>query len=237
MARGETFLELQGMLREELGRSPDVAIGVDDLPILKRAINKAYATLYDEYDWPFLRRVFAKESLSAGQRYYDLPDGLNIERVEAVYIWFNEVPQKIDRGITVDEYGIYDPTDNVRVDPVLLWDVRNISGSVQIEVWPLPASDTMSIQFVGLVEAPKLVNNADACLLDDELVVMLAAAQHLRRQKSADADDALAQFRARIKSMKSRSAAGGNQRVRVGLGDMRGEDDRRISRAKITIAG
>lgn len=219
MARNESFLELQTMLREELGRSPDVSVGVDDLPILKRAINKAYATIYDEHDWPHLRRVFPKVQMAAGSRYYDLPDDLNIERVEQVNVWWNGLPQPVQRGIAFEEYATFDPDDNERSDPVLAWDVRDDDGTPVIEVWPLPASNSPSLQFIGLRSAPKLVNDEDLCLLDDELVVLLAAAQHARRQNSRDADDILAQFRARMSTMKARVSGGAARRYRVGVGE------------------
>lgn len=206
------------MLREELGRSPDVSVGVDDLPSLKRAINKAYATLYDDYDWAFLRRVFPKVSLSAGSRYYGLPTDLNVDRVEVVNVWWNGLPTEIIRGIGFEQYASFDSEADERSDPVISWDVRDVSGSVQIEVWPVPASNDQDLQFIGLRSAPKLVNNADLCLLDDELVVLLAASQLLRRQKSADADDVVAQFRARLRTLKGRASGGGARRYRVGVG-------------------
>lgn len=222
------------MLREEVGRSGDVSVGVADLPLLKRAINKAYATLYDDYDWAFLRRVFPRVALSAGQRYYDLPTGLNVDRVETVHVWYNALPSLLPRGIRPEHYATYDPEADTRSDPALAWDVRDVAGATQIEIWPLPSSDNQELQFVGIRAAPKLVYNADTCLLDDELVVLLAAEQILRRQKSADADSVLAQFRARLQRLKGRASAAGNQRVRIGLGD---SEDPIGTRTRITISG
>lgn len=237
MARGETFLELQTMLREELNRSQDVSIGVDDLPILKRAINKSYATLYDEHDWPFLRRIFPRVSLAAGQRFYGFPTGLNIERVERAEGWQNGIPRPLTRGIGTEHYAAFDSLSNERSDPVVAWDVRDVSNAVQFEVWPLPVGNDQSVEFTGIRSIDKLVNNADVCYLDDELVVLFAASQHLRRQKSADADEVLAQFRARFQTLKGRSAGPSNGRYRNGIGSSDDRDIIPITRATIRISG
>lgn len=218
MARNEQFLELQTALREELGRSPDVSVGVDDLPILKRALNRVYATLYDEHDWPFLRRVFPRIQLNAGQRFYDFPTDLNIERVEVVNAWWNGLPNPVHRGIGFEEYASFDSEADERSDPVLAWDVRDVSGTPQIEVWPIPSANDQELQIIGIRTAPKLVNDIDLCLLDDEMVILFAAAQYLARQKSEDADVVLAQARARFQSMKGRSSGGGSSITTIGTG-------------------
>lgn len=235
MARGESFLELYTMLREELGRATEVSVGVDDLPSLKRQINKAYSNLYLAHDWPFLRRVFPKVSLSAGQRYYGLPTDLNIERVEEVNTWWNGSPAQMARGIGFPEYSAFDSEADERSDPALAWDVRDTAGATQIEVWPVPASEGQDLQFIGIRAAPKLVNDADLCLLDDELVVLHAAVPFLRRQKSNDADEVAAQAARRFQLLKGRSSSGGAKRYRMGTGPDLAEEQSR-SRATVRIS-
>ena len=223
------------MLREELGRSPDVSVGVDDLPQLKRVINRVYATLYDEHDWPFLRRVFTKIPLSAGQRFYNFPADLNVERVETVAVWWNDEPIRIDRGIGFDEYAEFDSeaTTPERNDPVLAWDVRDVAGTPQIEVWPVPSSNDMDLQFTGIRSIPKLVNDADTLFLDDEMVLLFATAKFLARQKSEDASVVLSEAAARFQSLKGRASTGGAKRHRIGVGSA--ADEVRRSRASIRI--
>ncbi len=235
MARGETFLELQVMLREEINRSADVSIGVDDLPQLKRVINRVYKTLYLQHDWSFLRRVFAKIPLSAGHRHYDMPSDLNVERIESVVVWWSGSPQPLARGIGFEEYNEYDSeaTTPERADPTLAWDVRDVSGTAVIEVWPIPVSDDMDLQFIGIRSIPKLVNDADVLFLDDEMVVLYAAAKFLARQKSEDAPQVLAEAVAMFQVLKGRSSTGGAKRYRMGTGAPAEEASR--SRATIRI--
>lgn len=175
MARGTQFLQLVEMLRNELNRSTQVSVGVADVPRLKYQINKAYAALYDAHDWPHLRTEFPKLALAAGQRYYDMPAGLNVDRIESVTNWWNARPHPITRGINLDDFNAYDSTSDERSGPVLKWDIRYTDPAEQIEVWPIPAGNDQSIQFIGFQTCPKLVDDIDTCRLDDYLVVITAA--------------------------------------------------------------
>lgn len=218
MARGTAFSELVSQLRDELGRANSASVGVSDLSSLKQTINRVYESVYDEYDWPHLRKHFTRTTLSAGQQYYDFPDGLNYERIESARVWYNSIPIDIRRGITVDDYAAYDPAADERSDPALAWDVKYTGSGEQMEIWPLPASSTQKIQFTGLQSISTLVDDADTCLIDDKLVVLFSAAQLLRRQKSEDAETVLSLARARFQTLRRRSK-GAQEPVRMGLGD------------------
>jgi len=215
MARGTQFLALVQMLRNELGRAPSVAVGVEDVTRLKHHINRAYETRYDEYEWPHLRRTFDPVTLSAGQRYYDFPSELNYERVEKAWTWWTDRPVRIDRGITVDHYASYDSTDDERSDPAMRWDVRSIGNATQMEIWPVPASNDQRVTFSGFRTIAKLVNDTDVCLLDDLLVVLDAAAAiekdaDKRRVRAAEAERRFVQIGA--------NAATGAEPARLNLG-------------------
>lgn len=215
MARGTTFLALVGHLRTRLGRASDVSVGVGDIDELKQAINDAYEHLYHEYDWPHLRRTW-RVALAAGQYRYDLPDGLDLERIEEVRVLRDSVFDPICSGITFDDYTIYDPEEDERNDPVQKWDIRNDGSDTQIEVWPVPASNDQEIVFQGFQEAPHLVADSDTCLLDDVMVVLFAATALLERQGSKDADTVKSLAVARLNRMKGRLAP--PKRVKIGLG-------------------
>jgi hypothetical protein len=213
MARGTAFSELVIQLRNETGRSSDVNVGVDDLDALKQAINSVYSTLYDGNDWPHLRKSFTRIPLAAGQRYYDFPAGLNSERVEQVAVWFNDQPMIVTRGIGFEEYSLYSSIDDERSDPVTNWEVKWTGSSDQIEVWPLPSTNTQELQFIGIQAAPRLVNDVDLCLLDDTLVVLFAAA-HVLGEKAGKAKLATAQDK--LKLLKARGHS--TPRYAVGTG-------------------
>lgn len=175
MARNNQFLNLVTMLRSELGRSANVAVGVADITRLKYQINKAYSFLYKDHDWPHLMRLFTPIELQAGQRYYDLPAELNYDRIDSAYTYYGSQPQKVFRGIDMSHYSAYNSEQGARSSPAMRYDLRDVGGDEQIEAWPIPSTNTDILQFYGIRAAPTLVNDADLCLLDDYMVVLKAA--------------------------------------------------------------
>jgi len=221
MRLGVSFGELITDLRAESNRSDDLGHGIGDLTRLKRALNKALLRLYDDYAWPHLRRTFARVTMAAGQRYYDLPDNLDPERVEEVRSWWNGQPTPIERGIGTSEYASYDSQADERSDPPLRYDVRyhdTPSNATMIEVWPLPASATAALEFVGTYRVSPLVNDADICLLDAEAVVLLAAVDVAPKE---DRDEIRAAAAERIRQIRARFPSGAP--VRMGLGQSDGQ--------------
>lgn len=176
MARGTTLENLVEMLRAELRRSVNPSVGVEDIPELKRRLIRTYETLWWDHDWPHLIQFFPMISMQAGENQYDMPAGLTYERIRDVAFWFNNLPLNIERGISFADYAISNPA-LARSDPVLKWDVRYGDGVQEmIEVWPNPASSfKFTLQFSGYSSVPRLVADADQCLLDDNLVVLFAA--------------------------------------------------------------
>lgn len=176
MARGQLLSQLVSDLRSELGRASSVAVGVDDVPILKQKLRGVQEQLYDEFDWPFLRQVFPAINLQAGQRYYDVPDEMNLERIEEIACWYSGVPHPMHRGIGFEEYSAYDSDADERADPTLKWDIRWTGTEPQIEVWPIPSSDDMTMQIIGLRTLKPLIENNQMSDLDGLMLVLYAAA-------------------------------------------------------------
>lgn len=225
MARGTQLLQLVEDLREEVGRSTSVAVGNSDLPGLKQKLRRTQELLYDEYDWPFLRQIFPPKYLQAGERYYDFPAGLNLERVESVAIWYANLPRDIERGITPREYAIYNSDDDVRSEPAMAWDVRWTGTKDQIEIWPLPVSNTQFLQFTGIRALRPLVADNDVADLDDQLIVLFCAAEILARQGAKNAPMVLKLAQSRLGTMRARVK--GASRMRR-MGQSSSDSDRRI---------
>jgi hypothetical protein len=180
MARGTQLSALVYMLRAEIRRSTDVSIGTADLPELKQVLNRHYDALWWKYDWPHLCKYFPQVTLNAGQQLYDFPSGLTYERIKSVYAWWSGSPTRIDRGIDFDNYATFNSLIGSRSDPPMAWDVRYNDGVTEaLEIWPIPATTGNLIQFFGYATLPRLVADADRCLLDDMLVVLSASADIL----------------------------------------------------------
>jgi len=186
MARGTQLLALVDRLKDETGRSSAVSVGVDELPSLKNLLRRTQNWLYEDYDWPFLR-VNRSTNLQAGERYYDFPTDLNVERVEETVCLYNTTRYPVLRGIEFDDYNTYDSDLDERSDPILKWDVRSINNVEQAEVWPIPASNATKLLWRGIRALRPLIADADVCDLDDDLIVLFAASEILQRQKSSDA--------------------------------------------------
>lgn len=223
MARGATLRQLISDLREELRRANSPAAGPDDTGPLRRTINHVYATVYAGHDWPHLHTVFPKIMMNAGQRFYDLPVGLDYERINDVRVWWNGIAEPIERGIDFQDYNSFDPDQNDRTSPALKWDVRFTGEREQIEIWPLPDDSAQSVQFTGYWAHTPLVSDTDICRLDSEIIVLYAAAELLPND-SPDKKPKLqlAQEMLRLKKIRATSGAGKTFRLGVdGDGNVR----------------
>lgn len=231
MARGTQLLQLVTMLRDETGRANSVAVGVDDLPQLKSVIRRVQETLYEKHDWAFLRTVFDRIPLQAGQRYYDYPANLDFDRIEDVVVWDNALPMPLTRGIGFNEYAIYDSENDARAEPTLRWDVRWTGTKEQLEAWPVPSTNNLALQFIGIRKLRPLIANADVADLDDHMIVLYAAAE-LMPKGSELAKLKLELARDRFNTVKGKASAGG-ETFRMGSGPVttdRGRVTVRVSR-------
>lgn len=205
------------MLRAETSRSLSPAVGVDDIQNLTVVIQRVQETLYDEYDWPHMREVFSAVPLLAGQRYYDLPTGLNYDRIEEASIRISTMPVPFQRGIDFSCYAAFDSDAGVRASPAIRWDIRSVAAAEQIEVWPIPSDNSSSMQFKGIRKLRRLVDNDDVADLDDRLIVLFAAAEILAHSEAPDAKMKLSAAQALLARLKGRSAAA-SPTIRLGMG-------------------
>lgn len=217
MARGTQLLELVLMLREEVNRASSVAVGVDDQPLLCQKLRRTQEFFFDEFTWPFLRQVFPLKPLYAGERHYDFPNGLNLERIEEVHTWYGNLPIPIDRGIGMEQYAVYNSNIDVRSEPAARWDVRWTGVKEQFEIWPIPASDSQQIQFTGIRNLRPLVADSDVADLDDQMIVLTVAAEILASQQNANAKMVAGLAQERFRRMKGRAGAGASRMRRMGM--------------------
>jgi hypothetical protein len=217
MARGTPLSRLVVMLRDELRRASTPSIGADDLASLRQVLNRNYRILALDHDWPHLMKVSNRMTLYAGQRYYDLPDQIDYDRIINIIAWYSSEPYELMRGIDFADYATYDPELDERSEPVLKWDIRWTGDTDQLEIWPLPNTNAQQLQIRAIRELPALVDDTDKCLLDDQLVVAFAAAELATAQKSADAEIKAGQAQRLLGMLKARSN-NNQEEYRVGLG-------------------
>jgi len=215
MARGKQLQELVAQLRAETGRNQSVAVGTSELDNLKEQLARVQEILYDEYDWPFLT-VERSIDLQAGQRFYDFPTDLNYDRLNCVKFKYGNVYTDVERGITFDDYSIYDSNEDERSSPLIKWDVRNTGTIEQLEAWPVP-NEEGTLHFFGTKKLSRFTQDEDRADLDDRLIVLFTAAEILARQKSPDAKNKGDLANARLLKLRGNSQSS-SKMVQVGLG-------------------
>lgn len=183
MARGTQLSALVDALRAEIGASTNVSMGVNSLPALHHILNRTQSWLWEKFDWPFAY-IERDEPMVNGERYYGFDPEIDFGRITESHVKYSDSWRKLDYGIGTEQYNSSDIADGDKEDPPTRW--RHYEGN-QFEVWPTPSSNECVVRFKAIKKLPKMVNGSDVALLDDNLIVLFAAAELLARAKSEDA--------------------------------------------------
>lgn len=189
MARNQTLLKLLQDYRAEIRASGNAAHNASAREQQVHILQRTQEMLWEKHDWPFLRveRFF---DVQAGQRYYDTPEDITIDRVETLSVRYGEEWCPLGETITNEHLSTWDSDLDERSWPVERWQVYE---GEQIEVWPIPAdnADATSLEgrvkLVGIRSLRPLVADDDRADLDDRLIVLYAAAETLAARKADDA--------------------------------------------------
>jgi|SRR5882672_162342 len=179
--RDTTLSEMVQKFRLETGQSIQLAQGQQTREHVKHALDRVQETLYNDFDWPMLR-IYRTEPLLAGERIYSWPADLLVEDVRQLWDKYNDYYTPVGYGIDFEDRNAFGDTD--RSDPVLKW---QIVDARQYEVWPTPASPR-TLYIYGYLAYRPLVADNDRCILDDNMIILFAAAEWLARNKMADAN-------------------------------------------------
>lgn len=195
MPTGTQLSVLVQNLKTVLEQTTSSAIGTDDMPALKYALKSTQEMLWQKFAWPHMRLI-ASITLSAGQRYYDVPSTTNFDRlIEAAHNYSGR-PLPLERGITFDQYAAFNSDDDERSDPPRRYDlVRVEAAKPQLELWPIPATDGTKVFFRSQRNLRALTADTDVCDLDDNLIIMGAAVRRLLNNKSPSANHVRAEFK------------------------------------------
>lgn len=210
MARNVTLGELIDDVRAEAGHSLQSNLGTSMREVLVKIIQRQQRRLWEDFDWTFLR-VERDVAVQNGQRYYDFPVDLSLERLEKVEFKYGDRWIPVRYGIGREQYDLHDSDRDIRAFPVERWKEHENN---QIELWPIPSQNgsvpqsSNIIRFHGIRKLRPLVAENDTADLDDTLLVLFSAAEILAREKSADAGLKLQlaeKHYARVKARNSKS--------------------------------
>lgn len=210
MARGTSLGQLIDDLRAESGQSLQPSLGPSTRDVLINILNRVQRRYWEDYAWPFLR-VSRDVAVQAGMRYYGIPSDLTYERIERVEFKWGDRWQPLTYGIDISHYNQYDSDLDIRSYPIYRY---REAESNQVEIWPVPSENGSAasfdgiLRFTGIRNLNPLVAESDVAELDDQLLIMFAAAEILARQKASDAGAKLQQAErhyARLKARNSKS--------------------------------
>lgn len=189
MARRTTLVKLLDDLRAECRISLNPAHNRQNRDTQIKMLQRKQEWFWNDFAWPHLR-VERYLDLAAGQRFYDMPDDLDITRITKIEVRDSAVYGKLHWGIDAQHYAAYDSELDARA-----WPIRRvkITEDEQLEVWPIPDQNydptTLDgrIKVTGIRHLKPLVADADRADLDDRLIVLHCAAEYLAASGAKDA--------------------------------------------------
>lgn len=189
MARNQTLLKLLQDYRAEIRASGNAAHNSSAREAQVHLLQRTQETLWEKHDWAHLR-VVRFQNLQAGQRFYDPPEDVTLDRVETVEVRYGQEWCRLQDGIDATHYTTYDSDLDERSWPVERWAVYE---NDQIEFWPVPSDNADNatlegrLKITGIRSLAPLVADSDRADLDDRLIVLYAAAETLAAQGAKDA--------------------------------------------------
>jgi len=211
----QTLGKVVEMVRNEAKLSSKSSRGVDHRDHIVQIIKRTHEQLYDDYDWEYMliHKEDAGKILQAGERYYDYPAGLNVERAFDLWHKYGNVWVPLEYGISQHHYSQHDSDTDERADPALAWQVRD---EKQFEIWPIPTQSIEEVRFSGH-KALNILDGDDARLnMDDILISLMCASEILTDNNQPGAPLKTSLATARLQKMRARHGSKG--RVRVGMG-------------------
>src|SRR5690554_3498939 len=107
MARNQTLIKILNEFRAEARLFLNAAHNNQTRDSHIVLLQRKQEWLWDDFDWPHLR-VDRFIDLQAGQRYYDMPTDLDIDRIQTVEVRFDQVWASVRPGIDAEHYAAYD---------------------------------------------------------------------------------------------------------------------------------
>jgi hypothetical protein len=189
MARRTTLDRLLIDLRVACRISLNAAHNAQHRDAQVQALQAKQEFFWSDFAWPHLR-VDRYLDLQAGQRFYSMPDDLDIDRISHISVRMDSVYQLLQPGIDECHYAAYDSELDQRSWPVRRW---RISEDEQLEIWPIPDANFDATNLEGRIKITGIRNlealnaGSDRADLDDMLLVKSCAADYLAATGAKDA--------------------------------------------------
>src|SRR5690554_3384722 len=107
MARRTTLVKLLDDLRAECRISLNPAHNRENRDKQVKALQRKQEFFWNDFAWPHLR-VERDLDLAAGQRFYDMPDDLDITRISKIEVRMDGAYARVQWGIDACHYATFD---------------------------------------------------------------------------------------------------------------------------------
>lgn len=219
MARKVSLESLLYKLRAEAELSLNVAHNATGRASQIALLQQTQERLWEDYAWTHME-VERQIATVAGQRYYDTPSDMRVDRIIRIEIFSDGAWRPLDPGIGAVEYSAWNSDLDERSWPPRKWRMRD---DEDIELWPIPDVNANAttlegyLKFTGIKNLGPLVAESDLCDLDDQLIYLFAAAEILAGKGSKKAPLTLAKATARLERLRGNLVP--SQRTRMFLPD------------------
>lgn len=189
MARRTTLVKLLDDLRAEARISLNPAHNAQVRLVHIKMLQRVQERLWDDFAWPHLR-VQRQKPAEIGQRYYSVPEGMSVDRIERIELFTDGGWRLLDPGINGGHYAAWNSDLDARSWPPRAWQIHE---DMDIEIWPISDTagdaDTLEgyLRFTGIRNLNPLVADTDRADLDDRMIVLYAAAEILAASGAKDA--------------------------------------------------
>ena len=212
MARRTTLVQLLTDLRAETRASLNPAHNTQVRDTHINLLQRTQERLWDDFTWPHLR-VERQIEVQAGQRYYDPPEDLDIDRIERLDLFTDGYWMPLAPGIDGCALSAYNSDLGERSYPLRRWRIAEGQDDdydlAQVELWPIADRNADAttrdgyLKFTGIRKLQPLTDDNHRADLDDRLIVLYAAAELLGASGAKDATlklDAANRLYARLRS-------------------------------------
>lgn len=203
--RGVTLGKMLDDYRAETGLSLNPAQNTQVRDTQVKLLQRVQERLWEEFTWPHLR-VWRDVQITAGQRYYDTPSDMHVDRIEQIQIYRDSKWHVLRPNLDVFDYNTHNSDLDERSWPPSEW---RITENEDIEIWPISdrtrAVDALegTLRFTGIKLLARFIDNEDRCDIDGTIIVLFAAAESLARAGAKDAQVKLDQANAMLQRQKS----------------------------------
>lgn len=220
MARYSPLSLILDKLRHEARLSTNPAHNAQVRATHVNMLQRTQERLWRDFAWPHLTTEW-KLPLQNGQRIYDTPANLDIDRIDRIEVFRDGVWAPLSYGVNNSHYASWNSDLDQRSWPPRAW---RIVPDEDLEIWPIPNRDAVPatlegmLRFTGTRKLRPLVANTDTADLDDDMLALYCAAEMLAAGGAKDAQ--LKLEAANLSYAKQRSGLSPRRSVRMyGIGE------------------